>query len=151
MRPGAFVLDLIPDPRVVHAFETGLMGDTEGQSYSHWLTWERLPMELTDWIIMLAIVLFAISFFCGRAPASWSLENRARRFRGTRLLVQAALALWAALLLLARAFCVLDGLSGRSPAPHSLLAGVVVLFAFGCYWTIRACKLLKPRRLFTVQ
>ncbi|MGA7778265.1 MAG: hypothetical protein WCA85_11215 [Paraburkholderia sp.] len=107
-------------------------------------------MELTDWIIILAIVLFAIAFFCGRAPASWSLENRARRFRGTRLLVQAALALWAASLLLVRGLYALDALPGMRPAPHTLLVGVVVLIAFGCYWSIRASKLLKPRGLFTV-
>jgi hypothetical protein len=39
-------------------------------------------MELTDWIVILAITLIAIAFFCGRAPARWSLENHPRRFTG---------------------------------------------------------------------
>ena len=56
-------------------------------------------MELTDWIVILAVALFAIAFYCRRAPARWSLENRARRFTATRLLVQAALSLWAAVLI----------------------------------------------------
>lgn len=107
-------------------------------------------MELTDWIIILAIVLIAIAFFCGRAPASWSLENRARRFTGTRLLVQAALALWTALLILVRGLFALDGLPGMRATPHTILTGAAVLVAFGCYWSIRGSKLLKPRRLFSV-
>ena len=64
-------------------------------------------MELTDWIVILAIVLIAIAFFCSRTPARWSRENRARRFTGTRLLVQAAFALWAAVLIVVRGFFVL--------------------------------------------
>jgi hypothetical protein len=106
-------------------------------------------MELTDWIVILAIVLIAIAFFCGRAPASWSLENRARRFTGTRLLVQAALALWAALLLLVRGLFAFDSLPGMRLAPQTILMGAVILVVFGCYWSIRGSKLLKPRRLFT--
>jgi hypothetical protein len=106
-------------------------------------------MELTDWIVILAVALIATAFFCGCAPAGWSLENRARRFTGTRLLVQAALSLWAALLILVRGLFAPDGLPGMRPAPHTILAGAAVLVAFGCYWSIRGSTLLKPRRLFT--
>jgi hypothetical protein len=106
-------------------------------------------MELTDWIVIFAIALLAAAFFCRRAPARWSLENRARRFTGTRLLVQAAFSLWAALLILVRGLFALDGLLGMRPAPHTVIAGAAILVAFGCYWSIRASKLLKPRRLFT--
>lgn len=106
-------------------------------------------MELTDWIVILAVALIAIAFFCGRAPLGWSLENRARRFTGTRLLAQAACALWGALLILVRGLFALDGLPGIRPAPHTILIGAAVLVACGCYWSVRGSKLLKPRRLFT--
>ncbi|SDH68277.1 hypothetical protein [Paraburkholderia phenazinium] len=106
-------------------------------------------MELTDWIVILAIALIAIAFFCGRAPASWSLENRARRVTGTRLLVQAALSLWGAVLILVHGLFVLDGLLGMHAAPHTVLAVAALLVAFGCYWSVRGSKLLKPRRLFS--
>ncbi len=73
-------------------------------------------MELTDWIVILAVTLMAIAFFCARTPVSWSRENRARRLAGTRLLVQAACALWAALLILARGLFGFEGLLGVRPA-----------------------------------
>lgn len=106
-------------------------------------------MELTDWIVILAVVLMAIAFFCGRTPAHWSRENRARRLAGTRMLVQAACSVWAALLLAARGLFALDGLPGLHPAPLEALTGVTILIACGCYWSIRGRKMLKPRRLFT--
>ena len=106
-------------------------------------------MELTDWVVILAVTLIAIAFYCGRAPASWSPENRARRFTGTRLLVQAAFSLWGALLILERGLFALDGLVGLRPEPHTILASAAVLVTLGCYWSIRGSKLLKPRRLFT--
>jgi predicted metal-binding membrane protein len=106
-------------------------------------------MELTDWIVILAVALLATAFYCRRAPARWSLENRGRRFTATRLLVQAVLALWAALLIVVRGLFVLDGLLGMRPPPHMIVAGALVLIALGCYWSIRGTKLLKPRRLFT--
>lgn len=106
-------------------------------------------MELTDWIVILAVVLMAIAFFCGRTPANWSRESRARRLTGTRLLVQAACSIWAALLLAARGIFALDGLAGLRPAPLEALTGVAILIACGCYWSIRGTRLLKPRRLFT--
>ncbi|MDE1008332.1 hypothetical protein PQR68_16735 [Paraburkholderia agricolaris] len=106
-------------------------------------------MELTDWIVILAVTLMAIAFFCARTPANWSRENRARRLAGTRMLVQAACSLWAALLIAARGLFALDGLPGLHPAPLEALTGVAVLICCGCYWSIRGSKLLKPRRLFT--
>jgi hypothetical protein len=106
-------------------------------------------MELTDWIVILAVALFAITVYCRRPPVRWSLENRARRLTATRLLVQAVLSLWATLLILVRGLFVLDGLLGMRPAPQMIIASAVVLIAFACYWSIRGSKLLKPRRIFT--
>ncbi|AXL53356.1 hypothetical protein DSC91_006740 [Paraburkholderia caffeinilytica] len=106
-------------------------------------------MELTDWIVILAVTLMAIAFFCARTPAGWSRENRARRLAGTRMLVQAACSLWAALLIAARGLFALDGLPGLHPAPRVALTGVAILIVCGCYWSIRGSKLLKPRRLFS--
>ena len=106
-------------------------------------------MQLTDWIVILAVVLMAIAFFCGRTPANWSRENRARRLAGTRTLAQAACSVWAALLIAARGLFALDGLLGLRPAPLEALTGVAILIAFGCYWSIRGSRMLKPRRLFT--
>ncbi|WNC88456.1 hypothetical protein RI103_12065 [Paraburkholderia sp. FT54] len=106
-------------------------------------------MELTDWIVILAVVLMAIAFFCGRTPATWSHENRARRLAGTRMLGQAACSVWAALLIATRGLFALDGVAGLRPAPLEALTGVSILIACACYWSIRGSKLLKPRRLFT--
>lgn len=106
-------------------------------------------MELTGWIVTLAVALIAIAFFCGRAPANGSLENRARRITATRLLVQAALSLWGALLILVRGLFVLDGLPGMQAAPETVIVGAAVLVALSCYWSVRGSKLLKRRRLFT--
>lgn len=106
-------------------------------------------MELTDWIVMLAVTLMAIVFFCARSPANWSLENRTRRLAGMRLLVQAACSLWAALLILSHGLFALDGLPGLRPAPLEALTGVVILIGCSCYWSIRASRLLKLRRLFS--
>ncbi|HYS67321.1 MAG TPA: hypothetical protein VEN30_26410 [Paraburkholderia sp.] len=106
-------------------------------------------MELIDWIVMLAVTLMAITFFCGRTPANWSRENRARHLAGARMLAQAACSLWAALLLAARGLFALDGVLGLHPAPLDALTGVAILIVCACYWSIRGRKLLKPRRLFT--
>jgi hypothetical protein len=100
-------------------------------------------MELIDWIVILAVVLMAIAFFCGRTPANWSRENRARRLAGMRMLVQAAL------LIVARGLFALDGLPGLRATPMQFMASSAVLIACGCYWSIRGSQLLKPRRLFT--
>jgi hypothetical protein len=105
-------------------------------------------MELTDWIILLAVALIAIAFFCTRAPANWSLENRARRITGTRLMVQAAIALWTALLILQRGVFSLEDIAGLRLAPDLIIAGAVLLLIVGGYWWIRGSRLLKPRQLF---
>ncbi len=39
-----------------------------GPSYSHGLTCGRFSMELTDWIVILAVALIAIAFRCARTP-----------------------------------------------------------------------------------
>jgi len=105
-------------------------------------------MKLTDWIVLLAVILIAIAFFCARRPSAWSHNNRARRIKGTRLLLQAACSLWAALLIVARDLVTVDGFAGLRPAPVEVLAGVAILLACGCYWSIRGTRLLKRRRIF---
>lgn len=106
-------------------------------------------MQLTDWIVILAVVLMTIAFFCARTPANWSSENRARRLAGTRLLIQAACSLWAALLIAAHGLFALKGLLEVRPAPLETLAGIAILSVCGCYWSIRGRQLLKPRRIFS--
>jgi hypothetical protein len=106
-------------------------------------------MELTDWIVVLAVMLMAIAFFCARTPVGWARDNRARRLAGTRMLVQAACSLWAAVLIAARGLFAIDVLPGVHAAPLTVLIGAGVLICFGCYWSIRGRRLLKPRRLFT--
>uniref|UniRef100_E1TB42 Transmembrane protein n=1 Tax=Burkholderia sp. (strain CCGE1003) TaxID=640512 RepID=E1TB42_BURSG len=105
-------------------------------------------MELIDWIVILAVTLTVIAFRCARTPAGWGRENRARRIAGTRLLVQAACAVWAALLIVARCVFALDGLLGLRPTPAQVTVIVAILLACGCYWSIRGQRLLKSRRLF---
>ena len=61
-------------------------------------------MDLTDWLVILAIALAAIIFLCSRGGRRGSLADRSRHVHGTRLLLQAAFALWAALLMLDRSF-----------------------------------------------
>src|SRR4051794_23779185 len=107
-------------------------------------------MELIDWIVILAIALMAIAFCCARTRANWSHDNRARRLTGARLLVQAACALWAALLIVARGLFAIDGLPGVHAAPPEILMSVAILIVCGCYWSIRGSRLLKPRRLFAM-
>lgn len=105
-------------------------------------------MQLTDWIVILAITLMAITFFCARRPAHWSRNNRTRRRTGVRLLAQAACSIWAALLIVARGLFSIDGLPGLHPTPIEALTGVAILVACACYWSIRGSKLLRPQRLF---
>jgi len=64
------------------------------------------------------------------------------------LLVQATLALWSALFIVQRDVFALDDIAGLHPAPHTVLAGAVILIAAGCYCSVRGRRLLKPRRLF---
>ena len=102
-------------------------------------------MDLTNWIIILAIAWIAVAFSCLRTRAEWSIENRARRRTGTRLIAQAVFALWSAALIALRGFAWAGGnvhLSGIVLSAAALLAGC------GCYWLIRGMKFLKTRRLF---
>jgi hypothetical protein len=106
-------------------------------------------MELVDWIIILAVILMAIAFFCARTSANWSRENRIRRLTGMRMLVQAACAIWIALLIVARGLFTINGIAGLRPAPLHALTLVAILIVCACYWSIRGSKLLKPRQLFS--
>jgi hypothetical protein len=105
-------------------------------------------MELVDWIVILAVILMAIAFFCARTPTNWSRQNRTRRLAGIRMLIQAACSLWVALLIVARDLFVIHGLAGLRPAPLQAVMGAAILIACGCYWSIRGSRLLKPRRIF---
>lgn len=105
-------------------------------------------MDLTNWVIILAVALISLRFFCSRAPANWSIENRARRFTGTRLLAQAVLSLWSALLVVVRGLFAL-GASSIRVSPALLLAGALLLVAASGYWSFRGSKLLRSRRIFS--
>ncbi|WJF91242.1 hypothetical protein QS306_06310 [Paraburkholderia bonniea] len=105
-------------------------------------------MNLTDWIVILLTALCTLAYCCTRRRASWSLENRARRRAGIRLLVQAVIALWAASLIVARGLLTVNGFHGLKPDPQAMLLGALVLVVCSCYWSIRGGKLLKPVRLF---
>ncbi|PXW27127.1 hypothetical protein [Paraburkholderia caballeronis] len=106
-------------------------------------------MELTDWIIVLAIALILVAFFCTRHTASRSLTDRARHARGTRLLVQATIALWAALMTVERSLTSPGGVPfGLNLRPHVALAAAALFACAGCLWSIRGRQLLKQRRMF---
>jgi hypothetical protein len=106
-------------------------------------------MALTDWIVLLAIAVMAIAFFCRHSNRRGTSAERARHVRGRRLLIQAAVALWAALLMLQRTFAA----PGELPvapwlSPRGALAIVFVLAVAGCLWSVRGRQLLKQRRIF---
>lgn len=106
-------------------------------------------MDLTDWLVLLAVALAAIAFFCSRGGRKGSLTDRVRHARGTRLLVQAALALWAALLMLERSFVTPHSVPfGLALSPRMVLAVALALVAVGGIWSFRASRLLKARRIF---
>ncbi|CAG9246393.1 hypothetical protein [Paraburkholderia unamae] len=106
-------------------------------------------MNLTDWLVILAIALAAIAFFCSRNGRKGSLTDRARHAHGTRLLVQATLALWAALLVLERCFAGSVSVPfGLGASPRVALAVALALAAVGGIWSFRASRLLKARRIF---
>ncbi|APA85161.1 hypothetical protein BJG93_06995 [Paraburkholderia sprentiae WSM5005] len=105
-------------------------------------------MKLIDWAVTLVIVLMAIAFFCARRPPTWPHNDRARHMTGTRLLMQAACALWAALLILSRGLLAVEGVAGVRPTPIESLAGIAVLLACSCYWSVRGSRLLRPRQIF---
>ncbi|MGF6956192.1 hypothetical protein [Paraburkholderia youngii] len=105
-------------------------------------------MKLIDWIVTLVIMLMVIVFFCARRPPTWSHDSRARHIKGTRLLMQAACALWAALLAVTNGLFAVEGIAGVRPTPGESSAGIAVLLACSCYWSVRGRRLLKPRRIF---
>ncbi|WP_028204789.1 hypothetical protein [Paraburkholderia nodosa] len=107
-------------------------------------------MELTDWLVILAIALAAILFFCNRSGRKGSLTDRARHVHGTRLLLLGAFALWAALLMLVHSFVLpLGEPFGIAVSHHTTLAIALALAGLGAIWTFRASRLLKPRRIFS--
>jgi hypothetical protein len=106
-------------------------------------------MALTDWVVLLAIVLMAIAFFCRPSNRRGTSAERARHVRGTRMLIQAAVALWGALLMLDRTFAApADFALASWLSPRGALALVFVLAVAGCLWSVRGRQLLKQRRLF---
>ncbi|MFX1672641.1 hypothetical protein PWR63_10225 [Paraburkholderia sp. A2WS-5] len=105
-------------------------------------------MDLTDWVVLLAIALMAIAFFCTRTGRRRTAAERARHARGTRMLIQAAIALWGALFMLERTLVSPGSLSAAHLNPHAALAVVLALAGAGCLWSIRGRSLLKPRRIF---
>ena len=103
-------------------------------------------MQWIDWLVILAIALILVAFYCFRYPAGYSLTDRAQHLRGTRLVVQATIALWAALLTLERSLMSPDDLPFMSP-PVAL--GIALLLAVaGCVWSIVGRRLLRQHRMF---
>jgi hypothetical protein len=106
-------------------------------------------MDLTDWLVILAIALAAILFFCARGGHKGNLTDRARHMHGTCLLMLGAVALWSALLMLQGTFIApLGAPFGHALSPRTALAVALGLGAVGVVWSIRASRLLKARRIF---
>jgi hypothetical protein len=106
-------------------------------------------MQLTDWVIILAIALILVAFFCRRHLAYRSLGDRAQKLRGIRLLVQATIALWAALFTFERGLmAVASDPFGLHLQPHARLGIALALTVAGCLWSIRGGRLLRQRRMF---
>jgi hypothetical protein len=106
-------------------------------------------MDLTDWLVLLAIALTAVSFYCSRGGRKGNMTDRARYARGKRLLMLAAFALWSALVMLHRCFIA----SNNEPfalalSPRTALAVAFALGAVGIISSFRASRLLKTRRIF---
>ncbi|APR36253.1 hypothetical protein [Paraburkholderia sp. SOS3] len=106
-------------------------------------------MDLTNWIIILAIAWTAVAFVCLRPRADWSIENLARRRAGTRLIAQAVLAAWSAALIVVHGLALACAHRAGDAAPLAWLIFAAALCACGSYWLIRGLKLLRTRRLFT--
>jgi hypothetical protein len=106
-------------------------------------------MDLTNWIVILAIAWTAVAFFCLRPRAYWSIENRVRRRAGTRLIAQAVFATWSAALIIVHGLEHLSVHRMHDAAAPALLTVAAVLAVCGCYWLARGLRLLKARRLFT--
>jgi len=106
-------------------------------------------MQFTNWFILLAIALMSVAFFCRRRGSAPTLAERARHLRGTRLIVQATLALWAALLTFERSLTSPGGVPfGLDLQPHVALGIALALASVGCLWSIRGRRLLRARRMF---
>lgn len=106
-------------------------------------------MDLTDWIVILAIALLAVAFFCARNQRRANFVDRARHRLGTRLVVQGTFAFWAALLTLDRSFVSPGAVPfGLNVDPRAVLGVALMLFVVGCIWAIRGGRLLRTRRLF---
>jgi hypothetical protein len=105
-------------------------------------------MSLTDWIVILAIALLSIAFFTTRSPLHWSPLNRARRATGVRMLVQAAVSVWASLVIVGRDLLYAQGFLATHLTPHRLVIAAFGLMVCGVWWSFRARRLLKPRRIF---
>jgi hypothetical protein len=109
-------------------------------------------MELMDWIVILAVALMAIAFYCSRSGRHATLGDRARHRRGTRLLMQGAIALWSALLALDRNFVSPGAVPGMPFGlrlnAHAVLAVSLVLVVAGCSWSMRGLRLVRTRQLF---
>jgi len=106
-------------------------------------------MQWTNWIILLAIAWLAVIFCCSRHLALRSLADRARHLRGMRLLMQATLAWWAALVTLERSLTSPGGVPfGLDLSPHAALGVALLLAGAGCLWSVRGSRLLRQRRMF---
>jgi fructose-specific phosphotransferase system IIC component len=107
-------------------------------------------MDLTDWLLILAIALTAIAFYCARAVRRAKFIDHARHRHGTRLLIQGALALWTALLTLDRSFVSPGAVPfGLTLSADVVLAAALGLIVAGTLWSVRGCRLLRPRHLFS--
>jgi hypothetical protein len=71
--------------------------------------------------------------FCLRTRADWSIENRARRRTGTRLIAQAIFALWSVALIVLRGFALNSAHHMPDAPPLALPIIAVLLAVFGSY------------------
>lgn len=106
-------------------------------------------MPFVDWIVVLAIALLALVFFGRDRQVRRPLAERARRRRGMRLLAQATIALWAALLTLQYGLTSAAGMPfGGNPSPQVVVESALILMAIGVVWLIRGGRLLRQRWMF---
>ncbi len=107
-------------------------------------------MDLTDWFVILAIALMAIAFFCSRAPLANSSADRARHARGVRLLMLATCSIWSAGLVAERSLMAPGGVPfGLPVSAHAVIGAAGALALAGLLGSLRASRLLKPRRIFS--
>jgi hypothetical protein len=106
-------------------------------------------MDLMDWIVLLAIALLAVAFFCARTHRRATFVDRLRHRAGTRLVGQAAIAFWGALFLLERNFVSPRAMPfGLNLDPRAVLGVALMFVVAGCFWSIRGSRLLRSRRIF---